>query len=257
MIAKRYWPEIALGVTEFGVLLIGHFADPAQPLLYTLFILVLAAYIATRLVLNRNELEGQVAAIRANLDDFLSARGSVELIHEDEFYSRFRDACNGARRSVLTTNLDSDPPRRSGTSKGYFDNLVSMVRERPLVTFRRVERASPQKGNWILDLVRGLEGSENFTLFVLDDPIATGKLPHISAQVVDEDQVALVAVIEHNDPHGKRDIWIRGREFAPVWSHYHRHALSEGKHSRRLVYEGQVDRKILNDLAKKHGWRDA
>ena len=162
---------------------------------------------------------------------------------QDDFYTEFRKKVGSALKTVDMTHLDTASPQSyalSNTITGeYYANFADMVRKKTDVDFRRVERVSVEKKDWIERIVRELGGQVNFSLSVLtpDDP--TEKLPHISVQIIDGKDVFLVAVAMHKTSHNFRDMSITDERSAEIWRNYYDNTLWEK--SERVIDRGKIN----------------
>lgn len=231
---KLIWIASALG--QIGILIVASVANvrsmlgPDPGAFYILLIINLALV----LLILQLKIDGTgtalgeaLASVRATVSHIDGDRSSVSALVDHDFYARFKVALGNATVGVSITHLDTLPPNRPRKTEAndYYATLIKIVKSRPRVTFRRVERASPEKKDWIKQLVHDYTGVDNFSLSVLliDNPTRYTGL--VSVQIVDGHETILVAVAEHYSSIGPRDVWITDKACTALWTGYYENIL--------------------------------
>lgn len=212
-------------------------------------LLLIGFYVSTSLFLLKSELTSIEDETRTGVQRIIDSKGLVEAIGAEEFHERFRRHATFAKSAVLMSHLDTEPPRKKGPTGSYFSNLESLIKGNSSAEFIRVERLSPEKIEWVQELISSLGSEGNFSLYVLnvDGP---QKLPHVSVQVIDERVSALVAVHRHSAAGSKRDIWIEDRDTARMWAEYFRAFLVNNSNS--IVKNGYFDESEWDALRSQY-----
>lgn len=194
--------------------------------------------------------EKDVTGMAARLEQLATSSSSVDALVDQEFYMRFADEIGKARVGVAMTHLDTHPPSRTrGTSAdAYYDQLPKIVRSHRPVRFRRVERASPPKKEWLEWLVREFVGVANFSMGVLLVPSVERRLGIVSVQLIDEAHAVLAAVAEHDSSLGPRDVWITDQKAAALWKEYYEITL--WRDSTKVIENGTLNEPEWNKVLK-------
>jgi hypothetical protein len=169
---------------------------------------------------------------------------SIELLHEEEFYSYFRYIIKNARTNVDITNLSLESPlgSKKPEQKTYYSEFVRIVKDKQKVIFRRVERISKEKEEWIDGLISDFSGVNNFSLYCINEPKESkGEVLSdlVSVQRVDNDHTFIVALLEHTSTIGHRDIYFRDKSVTEFFREYYQKRLVDK--SIPLIINGRPD----------------
>jgi hypothetical protein len=214
---------------------------------HSLFVLIsaniafLVFWIGAKLSLTDTSASRQFDNLMSGLRDVRISQPGVTPLVDHDFYERFGKAMQEARTGVSATHLDSQPPNRNKKTPAaeYYDTLIKTIKHNAKVSFRRVERASLEKRVWLEQLVRDYDGVGNFSLGVLLLSSRERRTGLVSVQLVDENDVVLVAVAEHDSSLGVRDIWITNRAAADLWRHYYEDIL--WRPAARVIENGRLN----------------
>lgn len=163
--------------------------------------------------------------------------------HDSEFYSIWNQQVQIAQKNVDVTHLGLNPPRtrRGNSEKEYFESLKATV-QKSSAHFRRVERNTPEKKDWIRRLCIDFENVPNFSLCLYSDP-AGEEMPYgFSVCRIDDTCAWIVAISEHEATSNYRDLMIRGSENVELFRQYF---------EKRLWNRGVV---VLDHGQLKTGW---
>lgn len=221
---------LVLSQVFWDVLKIHTDASTAFQWFVTLQFSLIALYLAVSSEANRQTLSQELAATRAQLSALVPhLNHNVRSLTDQAFYLEFRDDIMHARSSVDITHLDIQPPNYSSLKKSqmksYYDDFVALVKSKPQTRFRRVERISTEKRQWLEHLVESLADCPNFSLTCVEYPGAERLSPAISVQIVDGHKAYLVALKGHVDAHGPRDICITDPESSRLCLEYYNQRL--------------------------------
>lgn len=164
------------------------------------------------------------------IDQTLSKIPQIKLFHEEEFYSNFKYIIKNASTNVDITNLSLESPLGSNKPEqdDYYAEFLKVVRGKPRVKFRRVERISKDKIPWIEKLIADFSGVANFSLYVILDSIdeRSNELSNlVSIQRIDNEHTFIVALLEHTSTIGYRDIYFRDRSVTEFFREYYQKRL--------------------------------
>jgi hypothetical protein len=161
--------------------------------------------------------------------------------HERDFYSLWSAQIRTAQHAIDVTHLGVLPPQ--GTNDAAESEYLQQFRDLYRNTrahVRRVERLTPQKEQWIRQLIEEFEGVEHFSLRVFRDPSSTD-MPHaMSVCRVDERFAWIVALAEHHSTTGVRDLLLSGKDAASIVRTYFQERLWE--RSTIVIDRGVVNR---------------
>lgn len=155
----------------------------------------------------------------------------VSTLHQNEFYAEFNSKLKTAKKFVDICHFDKEPPLRQGKSneKGYYDELGAIVKRQSQTLFRRLERLTPEKAQWIEDLVATHSNQKNYSLrCLLNDDITSDQIDAVSIQRIDENETYIVALAEHYSTTGVRDVHIVSPEVNQLAARYFTNRLWEG-----------------------------
>ena len=117
----------------------------------------------------------------------------VRRMKDFEFYEHFQAAAEQAEYSVRIAYLAPYPPTDVAYEerKRYYDVILSLMKQRPKVNFKRLVRSSPKNDAWLASLVQELQGRPNVDLAALTRDLGPEvELPlALSVQVIDKDKV--------------------------------------------------------------------
>jgi hypothetical protein len=172
---------------------------------------ILFAYLLARVKVERSKIEASNAKLLAEIHGLRrSINHNTVALRQDQFYSDFHLDISMATAAVDISHLDIRPPLDAALpgseTRRYYDDFARTVRTRGNVRFRRIERVSRQKREWLEHLVDEFTGRANFSLACLVTPEEDRKIGAISVQLVDARKVYLVAIREHSSAHAVRDI---------------------------------------------------
>ena len=161
----------------------------------------------------------------ASLIESVLPKTEVRRMKDYEFYQHFQAEAEQAEHSVRIAYLAPYPPMDVNYKdrKKYYEAILAVMKQRPKVIFKRVVRASPKNDEWIIDLIRELEGRPNVDLAVLTKDLpAEDELPlSLSVQLIDNDKVWIVATGSHETQNEFRDVFIRNGDVAAAMEQYY------------------------------------
>ncbi len=178
----------------------------------------------------------------------LAGVNRVDVLHEDEFYADFENKIASAQHNVDICHFGKLPPtkRPSSPEEDYYDRFHKAVKNSP-AAFRRLERITPEKIEWIERLIKGFKGVKNFSLACLhDEDTESDQILPVSVQRIDQTKVYLVALGEHYSTTGHRDIFINSKEVADLIGRYFEGRL--WRRSIRIIDRGAFDEQAWSDL---------
>lgn len=181
--------------------------------------------------------------------------GSAGAHHESIFYSVWQHQVGLAKHNVDITHLGLTSPLDSfGTeSSNYFKKIKTQIKKSN-ARFRRIERISSKKLNWIVKLCEDLGGLSNFSLSIYEDPkIEDDDINTCTMSVcrIDSSFAWLIAVAEEASTESSRDIMITGADNIKVLSGYFEKRLWRRSHA--LITNGQIDSTYLEELKNRYG----
>lgn len=212
-------------------------------------------YLVVRVILERAEVKKEILPILGGLDEVKKSltKGVAEPLYQEEFYGRFEAEIAKAQRTVDITHLDVQLPgvqaNRNSQTEKYFKNFSKIIKQHPNIAFRRVERCSPAKLEWVEQLASQLQGKSNFSLAFLDTTSSEPKLPEVSVQIIDSKRVFVVAVGRHSDNHGYRDLVIVDENIARLWLSYYDEVL--WNRSIVIIQSGRLDEAMLKGYRER------
>lgn len=164
----------------------------------------------------------------------------VEILHEESFYNKFTQCINSSTHNVDIAHLGLAKPTNLKTTvqSQYYKKLKEYVKQNPAVTFRRVERVSIDKIDWIELIMKDFKGIKNFSLYCFYDN-SNEMSDLLSIQRIDETHSFIVAMNEHNSTRGSRDIYIRDKNVTEFFIEYYNNRLIN--RSRTIISKGKVD----------------
>ena len=175
---------------------------------------------------------------------------NADALRQDDFYTAFWERVAHATFAVDISHLDTHSPLDGAlpgsATKKYYDEFKKLPRSRPQVRFRRVERISWQKRNWIDSLVTDMAGRPNCSLACLMVPQEPRKLSTVSVQLVDKEVAYLVAITEHVDAHSPRDLRISDPTAAEMWLAYYDEML--WRPAVKIIENGHVNEPALASI---------
>jgi hypothetical protein len=232
--------QILLAATKFipGAAKLWHTED--APAFYS----VLVTFVGIQLVLVSGTL---VLLMMAQGSELAAAvRGAlpgteVRRMKDREFYQHFQAAAEQAEHSVRIAYFAPYPPGdvEFKERKRYYDAILSLMKRRDQVNFKRLVRSSPKNDAWLATLVRELQGRPNVDLAVLTRDLEPEvELPlALSVQVIDKDKVWVVATASHETQNEFRDVFVRNNDFAAAMTEYYDRVWSV---SQRLLDRGRI-----------------
>ncbi len=128
-----------------------------------------------------------------------------------EFYRDFEARMKRATHSVMICYFAPYPPTEVNYCDrlNYYQAILKTIKNQKGVRFRRIIRDTPQNRVWAGELVKQLSGCPNADLALLrDDPPEKENPLALSVQVIDDDQVFLVALGGHDRDGAYRDLMI-------------------------------------------------
>ena len=263
---KSWIPEVVLLTLE-SIVLVGFYlvhshseqeAPTSVGLLVSavsamIFLLVIYSALRLRLTVTKlHDVAHEVSGTRQRMEETASLliRRTTSLVvyRQDEFFKEFGAALDRARHGVALSHFDSRSPLATATpaADAYYQKLSECVRRKPEVSFRRLERRTRDKVDWLLKLRDDYSGARNFSVALL--PFGgrqRNKLPVISVQIIDEEVSFLVAVASHEDLHSARDMALMGAEAARIWQAYYDELWND---SDLLIDKGAVNDELLRAL---------
>lgn len=255
---KKYWPEVVVALLEIFLALVPsinifgvEYEDTHKYEIFTLQATVFFLFVLFRLRMLESNSNDSLNIIKAEIKQFTEESLRINILHEDDFYSNFSETINSASKSVLISHLDIKPPTKlkGSSSKKYYDDFFRLVKSKSIVRYKRVERVSKEKIEWIETIINKLKDSDNFSLRCFISENNDEKLGAISVQLIDDNYVYLVAVSGHTMPHTKRDILIRGREINMMWQMYYEDILWNTSHS--IIENGRLNQENWDILKQK------
>lgn len=200
--------------------------------------------------ISKRSLRSAVDEIKELISDLRDRGPNARALSQDEFYSEFPSFIARANKSVDIAYLDTKPPTSyaigdSVTSR-YYKDFIDMVRKRKDVEFRRVERYSTEKVEWFKLLITRLEKRDNFSLSVIKMDAVERKIPELSVQIIDGKEVFLVAVAEHENTHGYRDVQISDSSSSSLFMKYYDDML--WNRGGILIEKGKLNTEFAKEL---------
>ncbi|HEY1800309.1 MAG TPA: hypothetical protein VGG46_05175 [Terriglobales bacterium] len=183
-------------------------------------LLLLTASITLILLKESHDAAERLSAIRAAIPG-----ATVKPLKDYEFYSDFRNAAEEAEHSVWIAYLAPYPPSdvASRDRKKYDIEILDLMKRRTKVNFRRLIRHTEKNVPWAAELVTELKGRPNVDIAVLTCDLASDhEMPlALSVQVVDNDQVWIVATGSHQTKQNFRDVYIKDASVAAAMIQYY------------------------------------
>jgi hypothetical protein len=241
LVGATFWEQLKVFDTEakaFQWFVISQFA-------------LLFAYLIAKSKSDKKTITEAISGFRSQID-VLSGQftNNIAPLRQEDFYNEFREAIRRAQFSVDISHLDIKPPDHAATprsaTKNYYEEFAKLLKEKTSVRFRRVERVSPEKRDWLEKLTAAMDGKRNCSLGCLGFNDDRRKLATVSAQIVDSEKAYLVALIEHTESHSPRDIRIQGGDVAKMWRDYYEQMLWSP--SLKIVEDGTVNKVALTQL---------
>jgi hypothetical protein len=184
-----------------------------------------------------------------------ASRPGVRALVDREFYRNFGGEIRQARVGVAMAHLDTHPPHRERKTEAgeYYAHLAETIKSNPQTGYRRVERASREKHDWLRELVDTYANVPNFSLGVLLLPPTERRTGLISVQLVDDREAILVAVAEHYSSSGARDVWITDPAVTSLWKGYYDDTL--WRPALKVIDSGRLNKsewqKVLDFINEK------
>jgi len=134
----------------------------------------------------------------------------IKQMRDSEFYETFLYHAKQAKSFVFITYLGPNPPFNPHETEKvkYYEDMIALIKSRPLVHFRRIVRLTPATKPWISDLVNQLEGCGNAHIRYIRDSGSTEMPSGLSVQIIDDERVWLVALKAHDGQGEPRDLYI-------------------------------------------------
>lgn len=167
---------------------------------------------------SKEEVDGAITEWK----DTLKGVNRVSTMHQDDFYAQFEGKLKTAKKFVDICHFGKEPPLRRGKTneKEYYDGSSTTVKRSP-ATFRRLERLTMDKVEWIEKLIETYTDQKNYSLHcLLDNDITSDQIGAVSIQRIDESETYLVALAEHYSTTGVRDIHIVSPEVNQLAAQY-------------------------------------
>lgn len=188
---------------------------------------------------------------KKSIVDTLTNIPKIEFLHEEEFYSQFRYLIKKARINVDITHLSLESPINTTKSeqKTYYSEFVKIVKNKKEVSFRRVERVSQDKINWIEKLLRDFKNVPNFSLYCIIDSedLKKNELSDLlSIQRIDSEHTFIIALLEHHSTIGQRDLYFRDKSVTSFFTLYYQNRLVNK--SVPILVNGHVDREKWEEI---------
>lgn len=181
---------------------------------------LLAAAISLILLKESDDAAKRFHAIRVAIPG-----ATVKTLKDYEFYSDFRNAAEEAEHSVWIAYLAPYPPGdvASKDRKRYDSEILELMKRRTKVNFRRLIRHTDKNAPWVAELITELKGRPNVDIAVLTcDLPSDHEMPlALSAQVVDNDKVWIVATGSHQTKQNFRDVYIKDASVATAMIQYY------------------------------------
>jgi hypothetical protein len=208
------------------------------------FYSVLVTFVGIQLVLMTGTLVLLVTTQGSELSAVVKAAlpgTEVRRMKDFEFYEHFQAAAEQADHSVRIAYFAPYPPTdvTYKERRKYYDAILSLMKQRSKVNFKRIVRSSPKNDPWVASLVRELQGRPNVDLAVLTRDLGPeSELPlALSVQVIDKNKVWVVATGSHETQNEFRDVFIQNSDFAAAMTEYYDRVWSV---SERLLDRGRV-----------------
>lgn len=179
---------------------------------------ILTATLAVLFLLQENDRHMFEKAVRT-----LLPHTKIDKLRDDTFYSQFLVATKTARHFVNIMYLSPYPPDHT-TDKDrlrYYEDLLTVIKRRTEVGFRRIIRSTPNSKAWIERLLKDLEGCPNANVAVLREPGSDEMPLALSTQVIDGEKTWLVAIGEQERKGAYRDLYIESTEMSEAFQKYY------------------------------------
>ena len=229
-----------------------------------------------------NARQKELAAIKESVDTIVPTvntlshemrsinNASIEVLslHED-FYTKLTKCRLEAKREVLLTQLDPDPPESyedASKRKSYFASDVDYATSHPNVSIYRIlSIETPEKLKWVEGLIEATKDLPNlFLAFInITDISKAPPFPKmLSLQIIDREEVFFLnPQFSYMPKSYKACYYIKNTEVAQIYVEYHKEiwrALSlENSPHGCILKDGKDIRGLegkLSEIKKKRGW---
>jgi hypothetical protein len=193
------------------------------------------------------------STLNQEINTTLSKIPKIEMLHEEEFYSKFKSLINFSTQNIDITNLSLDNPLKTigDEQHNYYKEFIQIIKQKKNVKCRRVERISVQKIEWIDSLINDFRNVNNFSLYCINETEESRKkelIDLLSVQRIDDQHTMIVALLEHDSTGGKRDIYIRDSGVTHFFIDYYNKKLIA--RSTPIIKNGKINTDSWNTLKK-------
>jgi hypothetical protein len=141
---------------------------------------------------------------------------------DEEFYYDFMGAIAKSKHSVAICYFAPYPPSASSADREwYYAKLEETMIKRPNIHFRRIVRATKENEKWVTDLIHKFAEYPNVNIGFLKDSETQAMPLALSVQIVDEDQLWLVALNSHEKSGEHRDLFLRSKDATKMLKVYY------------------------------------
>lgn len=182
------------------------------------------------------------------LKSLIHRHAVVDPIYEIDFYDRFAVSVRSAIRRVDISYLHNKSPYSSQDSRkrGYYDEMVNIIKKRKAVNYKRLIRAVPDNVNWIDKMMKDFKGVANFSLAcILDQCPEEESVEAVSVQLIDDNVTYLVSVGEQKQRRDPRDVYVESEEFNVLWTRYYQRLWEK---SELIIDEGNINKKNFRNV---------
>lgn len=148
---------------------------------------------------------------------------SIRPLRADEFYADFAAKMRAASHNVNICYFAVSAPNATHdkTRRKYYESIPEIIRSKREVMFRRLIRKSDSNLRWLATQVDELKGVSNVSLAVIEDAPESARMGlALSAQVIDQEHLWLVAIESHEREAKHRDIYVQDKKLADAFDRY-------------------------------------
>jgi hypothetical protein len=164
---------------------------------------------------------GHLKDMNGHISKALQERPEITALLASRFYEDFATACSRATSRICVSYFAPYPPTHipDDDKAKYYRAHVDTVRKKTNIRYRRLVRRTPENRNWVCTLMKELAGCAHVDIGLLEE--RQGDMPlAMSTQIIDHDQVWLVALETHEHSGHARDVYVRDKVFADMLSKY-------------------------------------
>lgn len=176
------------------------------------------------LIFDLKETKSDILGEIKEASQFIKQNTRCEFLSDSKFYSHFSHEARQAESNVNICYFAPYPPDSTNHKerKKYYEEIISTIKKKPEVKFRRIIRNTPANKEWIKEIISEFKNVPNFDLRIINDcPDDNIKMPHaLSVQIIDTRKCWLVAIESHEKEGPFRDLYIEGDEIGKSLTGY-------------------------------------